>query len=126
MTTKDISIDHFVPWSYVAHDELWNLVPTTKAVNSSKNNNLPDWEHYFPLLADLEYHSYRMIWTYDKVRSEFQKCAREHLNNPEIEHRLYRPGLDRDEFKLQLSEVIYPVYQSAKNCGFRRWEYSHE
>ncbi|MBE5919975.1 MAG: hypothetical protein E7272_09045 [Pseudobutyrivibrio ruminis] len=26
---KDISIDHFVPWSYVAHDEMWNLNPTT-------------------------------------------------------------------------------------------------
>ena len=22
LTEKDISIDHFVPWSYVAHDEL--------------------------------------------------------------------------------------------------------
>lgn len=126
ITKNNISIDHFVPWSYVAHDEFWNLHPTTRSINSSKSNNLPDWEHYFPLLADLEYHSYRMIWTYDKVRSEFQKCAREHLNSPEIEHRLYRPGLDRDEFKLQLSEVIYPVYQSARNCGFRRWEYSHE
>ena len=110
----------------MANDEIWNLHPTTKSINSSKSNNLPDWEHYFPRLADLEYHSYRMIWTYDKVRAEFQKCAREHLNSPEIEHRLYRPGLEQNEFKLQLSEVIYPVYQSAKNCGFRRWEYSHE
>ena len=126
ITKTNISIDHFVPWSYVAHDEFWNLHPTTRSINSSKSNNLPDWEHYFPLLADLEYHSYRMIWDYDKVRAEFQKCAREHLNSPEIEHRLYRQGLDSDEFKLQLSEVIYPVYQSAKNCGFRRWEYSHE
>jgi len=41
MTVKDISIDHFVPWSYVAHDELWNLVPTTKSLNSSKSNRLP-------------------------------------------------------------------------------------
>ena len=126
ITKNNISIDHFVPWSYVAHDEFWNLHPTTRSINSSKSNNLPDWDHYFPLLADLEYHSYRMIWTYDRVRTEFQKCAREHLNNPEIEHRLYRPDLKQNEFKLQLSEVILPVYQSAKNCGFRRWEYSHE
>ena len=123
MTKKNISIDHFVPWSYVAHDELWNLHPTTRSINSSKSNNLPDWEHYFPLLADLEYHSYRMIWTYDKVRTEFAKCAKEHLNSPKIEQRLYRQGLGRDEFTGQLNEIIYPVYQSAKNCGFRSWEY---
>ncbi|MDY5576621.1 MAG: HNH endonuclease domain-containing protein [Lachnospiraceae bacterium] len=40
MTENDISIDHFVPWSYVAHDEMWNLNPTTKSINSSKRNNL--------------------------------------------------------------------------------------
>ena len=126
ITKNNISIDHFVPWSYVAHDEFWNLHPTTRSINSSKSNNLPDWENYFKPLADLEYHSYRMIWTYDKVKSEFQKCAREHLNSPEIEHKLYRPGLNPDMFRAQLSEVIYPVYQSAKNCGFREWVYSHD
>ena len=31
MTNSNISIDHFVPWSYVAHDELWNLHPTVVA-----------------------------------------------------------------------------------------------
>ena len=125
MTKQNISIDHFVPWSYVAHDELWNLHPTTRAINSSKSNNLPDWKHYFPLFADLEYQSYRMIWTYESVKNEFHKCAREHLNNSDIAYRLYRPELSREDFTGQLSEVIYPVYQSAKNCGFRNWEYVH-
>ena len=126
ITRNNISIDHFVPWSYVAHDEFWNLHPTTRSINSSKSNNLPDWQHYFPLLADLEYHSYKMIWTYEQVRIAFQRCAREHLNNAEIEQRLYRPGLGKNEFRHQLSEVMYPVYQSAKNCGFRSWKYTYE
>ena len=123
---NNISIDHFVPWSYVAHDEFWNLHPTTRSINSSKSNNLPDWERYFPLLADLEYHSYQMIWKYDAVRKEFEKCAKEHLNSPEIAQRLYRPKLEREEFSNQLYEVIYPVYQSARNCGFREWVYAYE
>ena len=38
LADKTISVDHFVPWQYVAHDELWNLHPTTKSINSSKNN----------------------------------------------------------------------------------------
>lgn len=124
ITKNNISIDHFVPWSFVAHDEMWNLHPTTRAINSSKSNNLPDWSHYFPRFADLEYHSYQMIWTYDKVKKEFDKCAEAHLNTPEIGYRLYRQGLSKEVFVGQLSEVIYPVYQSAKNCGFKNWEYS--
>ena len=48
LAPENISIDHFVPWSYVAHDEFWNLHPTTRAINSSKSNRLPEWELYFP------------------------------------------------------------------------------
>ena len=126
ITRGNISIDHFVPWSYVAHDEFWNLHPTTQRINSKKSNNLPDWEHYFPLLAGLEYRAYTLIWSSEKVNAEFHICAKEHLNNPEIKHRLYREGLTEADFKLQLSDVIYPIYQSARTCGFRNWEYADE
>ena len=119
----NISIDHFVPWSYVAHDEFWNLHPTTRSINSSKSNHLPDWEIYFPRFAELEYKSYQMIWEYEQVQNEFRKCAREHLNNPEIEHRLYRQGLGVADFKGQLHDIVYPVYLSAQTCGFSSWEY---
>lgn len=124
ITRKNISIDHFVPWSYVAHDEFWNLHPTTRSINSSKGNCLPDWEHYFPLFAELEYISYKLIWKYDQVHDEFDKCARDHLNSPEIAYKLYRADIERGEFTYQLSEVMYPVYKSAKNCGFKSWDYS--
>lgn len=123
VTVQNVSIDHFVPWSYVAHDELWNLHPTTKSINSSKSNYLPDWERYFPLLCDQEYLSYTMLWQNTKIYDEFEKCAKEHLNNDEIRRRLYRKGLEREEFGKNLSEVLEPVYKSAKNCGFGNWVY---
>ncbi len=126
LTDKDISIDHFVPWSYVAHDEFWNLHPTTRSINSSKSNNLPDWDTYFPQLAKLEYLSYEMIWKYDAVHNEFEKCAKEHLNSNQIKRRVYREGLKFAEFTDALEEALQPVYASAKNCGFRNWTYSGE
>ena len=122
MSPKMISIDHFVHWSYVAHDEFWNFHPTTKSFNSNKSNNLPAWEQYFWKFADLEYKSYQMIWTYEKVRSEFESCAKEHLNNPEIRYRLYgEEGVSAVEFSGRLKDVLYPVWLSAKTCGFREW-----
>lgn len=119
----DISIDHFVPWSYVAHDEFWNLHPTTKGINSSKSNNLPDWEMYFPKLSRLEFLSYEMMWQHDSVHSEFEKLAREHINNEDVKRRIYREGLSYGEFVASLEEVILPIYQSARNCGFKNWIY---
>ena len=123
LTERDISIDHFVPWSYVAHDELWNLSPTTKSINSAKSNNLPDWDKYFDRLAQLEYQSYKLLWKYDNVHKEFEKCAKEHINNDDIRYRIYRQGVEFAEFAGGLKSVILPVYQSAQNCGFGKWEY---
>ena len=123
LAPENISIDHFVPWSYVAHDEFWNLHPTTRDINSSKSNRLPEWELYFPRFAGLEYLSYQMIWKYEAVRNEFKKCAKEHLNDPKIEYGLYREGLGEEEFTQQLREVVYPIYLSAKTCGFSSWKY---
>lgn len=41
LNKDSISLDHYLPWSFVAHDQLWNLIPTTASVNSSKSNNIP-------------------------------------------------------------------------------------
>ena len=118
---KNISIDHFVPWSYVTHDELWNLTPTTRSINSSKSNSLPDWNMYFPMLCKIEYLSYELMWEYPEVHKVFEKCAKEHLNNQEIRHKLYQRGLSEVEFSRRLEEVMFPVYQSAKSMGFSKW-----
>ncbi len=67
-----------------------------------------------------------MLLSYVQVHDEFRKCAKEHLNNPEIEHRLYRQGLSENAFKGSLMDVVYPVFMSAKSCGFSEWVYVNE
>ena len=40
--TKDgFDLDHYVPWSFVGHDDIWNLVPADSSANSSKSDKLP-------------------------------------------------------------------------------------
>lgn len=39
---EQVSLDHYLPWSFVAHDQLWNLIPTTPSANSAKSNKLTD------------------------------------------------------------------------------------
>lgn len=34
-------VDHFIPWSFVMNDELWNLMPMDSTLNSSKSNKFP-------------------------------------------------------------------------------------
>lgn len=122
MTQNNLSIDHFVPWSYVAHDELWNLHPTTRSINSSKSNYLPNWASYFPKLCDVEYQAYEAVWQYEQVHKEFEKCLKDHVNDLGIQVKLYCQGLSKEQFAGQLEEIVYPVYHAAQNMGFDSWE----
>ena len=121
MTSKDFSIDHFVPWSYVAHDELWNLSPTTRSINSSKSNNLPDWETYFPMLQELEYTAYITAYDFPKIQKLYNDCLKEHVNSEDIRYKLYRPSIPREEFYFNLEGIVRPVYEAARNMGFNSW-----
>ena len=123
LANKDISVDHFVPWQYVAHDELWNLHPTTKSINSSKSNSLPSWNLYFNLLGQLEYRAYELKNQNEIIAQEFRKIIPYHLNNQEIRSQLYADGLDKDAFIGRLEHVVKPVYESALMSGFKEWFY---
>ena len=76
------------------------------------------------LLTEIEYLSYQLMWQYEGIRKEFEKVKKKHLNSPMVEGRLYAPDLSKDEFGNRLSEIVLPVYQSAKSAGFREWEYT--
>ncbi len=39
---KDYELDHFIPWNFVCHDLLWNLIPSDGSINSSKSDKLPN------------------------------------------------------------------------------------
>ena len=126
MTCDDISVDHFVPWSYVAHDELWNLNPTTKSINSSKSNNLPDFDKYFQKLVDLEFQSYKMMWKYEDIHKEFETCAKKHINDERVKGKIYKKDLTYEEFKNGLQALVLPAYDMALECGFDKWEYAEK
>ena len=123
MTGEIISVDHFVPWQYVAHDELWNLHPTTKSINSSKSNGLPDWDLYFEPLCRLEYLSYSLSKENDKVAEAFDKVSKYHLNNDEVRKSLYGSNLSEADFSERLYNVIRPIYDAARDSGFKEWRY---
>lgn len=52
-------VDHFMPWSYVAHDYIWNTLPTDQSSNSSKSDRIPSVSRYVEGLAELHHFALR-------------------------------------------------------------------
>lgn len=55
---NDYDVDHFIPWSFVMNDELWNLMPMDSAWNIKKSNKLLEWDLFFYRFADNQYLMY--------------------------------------------------------------------
>ena len=112
ITAANMSLDHFLPWSFVAHDQLWNIVPTPKAVNSAKNNWLPSLERYFEPYAALQFDAFLF------------HAEQGHHKLLEDYHLLFAQNIEAIQqmsftgFRDQLQRQIIPQLQTAQNIGF--------
>lgn len=114
-------IDHFIPWSFVMNDELWNLMPMDSSLNSSKSNRLPLWDPFFRKFADNQYVLYQLIHEKPGIHKLYEACWRDNLHSIWAGQELYRPGNSKEEFDAILGKNMRPVYDSAMRQGYEVW-----
>ena len=118
---KEYDIDHFIPWSFVMNDELWNLMPMDSSLNSSKSNKLPNWDPFFIEFAQNQYLLYGLIHEMPGIHKLFESCYRDNLHCIWAGQELYRNGNTREDFCYILEKNMKPVYDSARRQGYEVW-----
>ena len=121
IVTKQYDVDHFIPWSFVMNDELWNLMPMDSSLNSSKSNKLPKWDLFFYKFADNQFILYELIYEKPGIHKLYEACYRDNLHSIWANKELYRKGNSREEFRLILDKNMRPVYDSARRQGYEIW-----
>ena len=112
-------LDHFLPWKFVTHDQLWNLVPVDSGANSSKSDQIPS-EIYIDPLA--------------KTQRDALSIARDSVSNAKWEKEiepyftgLYikdKEALDDESWKSAFRNTLEPLMSIAGQQGFRSgWIY---
>ncbi|MCL6433944.1 MAG: hypothetical protein K6T90_06930 [Leptolyngbyaceae cyanobacterium HOT.MB2.61] len=117
----DISLDHYLPWSFVAHDQLWNLIPVPKSVNSSKSDKIPSNDYFA-----------RFVWTQHRGITTFYEFGSKKLWNKYVEPYFADLGfsdeaklLNYEQFKQQYELKVKPLIALAVGQGFEPdWKYS--
>ena len=118
---ESYDVDHFIPWSFVMNDELWNLMPMDSSLNSSKSNRLPQWDRFFARFAENQYIMYELIHGKAGIRKLYEACYRDNLHSIWASQELYRKGNTRKEFFSILEKNMRPVYDSARRQGYEIW-----
>ena len=111
-----ISLDHYLPWSFVAHDQLWNLIPTLPEINSSKSNNLPSPDCLESFIKTQ--HSALVISQNKMKTKEWENLVEAYevdLGIPSVKLTSF-PDLQES-----YSRVIEPLLSLAKTQGFQDW-----
>lgn len=112
VTSANMSLDHFLPWSYVAHDQVWNIIPTPKAVNSAKSDWLPSLELYFDAYALVQYHAFQFHAHkgHNKLLEDYSCIFLKSIE--------FSQQQSFEWFKLRLEQQFLPQIQTAQNLGF--------
>ena len=111
---------NFLPWRFVAHDQLWNLIPVNPGANSSKSDQLPD-KKYIDRLAETQHTALSTVqnrYSNDK----WKKVVESYITGLHIEQ--LGDLLDRDKLKSAYHETLNPLMSTAKRQGFQsEWTY---
>lgn len=116
ITIEHLSIDHFLPWSYLTHDQLWNLHPIERSVNSQKGNKIPDTK-YLTEFCRLQ-HSFVHFIANDNTNLLSDYNSLFSLSSSDI------LKMEDINFNEVLKNKILTEYQFAINRGFySNWVY---
>lgn len=111
----DYHMEHFIPYAFVAHDQLWNLVPAAPAYNLAKSDRLPRLEQHLRPFIDAHWQLATVVREHD-LRS---KLLEDYLTIvPKPLHQV----TDRYLFGDKLRDTLVPLHGIARNSGFEEVE----
>ena len=115
----DYDLDHFIPWSFAGHNNLWNLIPALKEANKRKRDSLPADKYLEKMVAVQR----RALTVY---RQKFQGRWENLMNPYQADLKVDpRKRWTQDALVEKYREVVPPLMSLAKNKGFDPdWDYS--
>ena len=112
LSIENYALEHFVPYSFVSHDLVWNLIPADKSFNSSKSDKLPKMEIYFTPFYNLQKTAIKII----KEKQPRNKFLEEYLTIfSEIDQ---IESLPTEITLAKYKDKIQPLITIANNNGF--------
>lgn len=113
---KEYDLDHFVPWSFVSHNLLWNLIPSDPSVNSAKSNNLPQLDKYLQPFASLHQDAMKILYEKNMNNKIFEDYLIIYDSIPDL------INLSKSDFFNVFKRTFTPMVQIAENMGFKIWQ----
>jgi hypothetical protein len=114
LVTTKLSLDHYLPWSFVAHDRLYNLIPVPREVNSSKSDRIPS-NSYFDSFVKIQHLGLTTFYNHG-LRPQWNKYIEPYL--VELGFAESRDLLNLEKLRRQYQLRFQPLVALAISQGF--------
>ncbi|MBK9151283.1 MAG: hypothetical protein IPM26_09890 [Saprospiraceae bacterium] len=106
LSKENYAVEHFIPYSFVSHDLIWNLIPADKSFNSSKNNKLPILQKHFQPFFSLQKKAFEIV----REKTPKNKLLEDYY--------IVLHSKDESLNENKFLEIIQPLVSIASNNGF--------
>jgi hypothetical protein len=114
---NNLAIDHYLPWSLVTHDKLWNLHPIEQEVNSSKSNKIAE-SSFLKFFTNIQFSFMHHV---SSLNTKYLEDYYDLFSISQME----LLGISNDRFTEILSAKISIETDLANNLGYyTKWSYS--
>lgn len=114
-------LEHFLPWHFVMHDQIWNLSPVNSNLNSSKSDRIPQVDQFirqFALQQQKLLHFHLQREQQEKTEEYFY-AQYENFFGCEVSVLTEMP---ETSLITLFSDRFQPMERTALNMGFERWD----
>ena len=108
LNVGEYDMEHFIPYQFVAHDQMWNLIPADPQFNSRKGDKLPVLADYFDAFYRVQHEAVSIIREV-KPKNKYLDDYLQVSPSQELSPAAYRA-------------VLEPLVTIASNNGFQFME----
>lgn len=119
--TDKYVVDHFIPYSFIYHDELWNLVPATQEANLKKSDRLPPLDKYLDRFLSTQKSAIEVLVELVEPEQKFADYVQVY------KYEIFEEDLDvivkhPEDMLAKLGKIITYNHQKAAELGYPIWE----
>ena len=108
VVVENFQLDHFIPWSFVLHNQIWNLIPLSQNSNLKKSDSLPDLDDSLEIFIETQF--------------EFHQWLNKHPERQTLGEYSYvfknEMPYSKTEFISELERTITPLWFQAASLGY--------
>ena len=118
LSAEQFALDHYVPFNFIGHNQLWNLHPVDSRANSAKSDSLPP-ARYLESFVKRQHNALTLCWKNIITPRDARYAFAEYSQGLRMD---VENKVDIKKMKVAYDSLMPPLIIIARSYGFSDWK----